>query len=152
MHICLTCAKASPLIGYSPLARRWSLRVNLKNVSLPLDRCGPEPGLTACRAESRLGFIHPLTGQDILTCILYRDPGQGHGVEISGRWVLQSSEFYLPPVSQDDMDGVVVVNLGDTLGQVRILQLKSFSPGPKPCWSHFLIYSSMLLNNLILFL
>lgn len=42
---------------------------------------------------------------------------------------------------------MVVVNLADTLGQVRIPQLKSFSPGLKLSWIHFLILSSILLNN-----
>lgn len=42
---------------------------------------------------------------------------------------------------------VVVVNVADTLGQVRIPQLKFFSPGLKTSWIHILIVSSVLLNS-----
>lgn len=131
------CTKLLPLVGHSPLVKkRQCVHVNWRNSSnlnpnpVPLNR------FTACLAEHTLG---PLSlGTVSLTCwTLYRDCRQGQKVETSRKKcsspVNFTYYFFLRTVK------VVVVNQGDTLGQVRSPQLRSFTPGPKPPWIHSLI-------------
>lgn len=108
----------------------WRNSSNLNPNPVPLNR------FTACLAEHTLG---PLSlGTVSLTCqTLYRDCRQGQKMETSRKKCSSPVNFTYYFFLRTAV--VVVVNQGDTLGQVRSPQLRSSTPGPKPPWIHSLI-------------